>query len=436
MIRKQKHYMDILRRFAILVMVLGLGLGAACTPLAPPTYLVTANLANSTDIPLEKSLQIAYTGAANTATRLVASENMGFTYLQTANLSVTRGGTSIPNTDAYILQVISQPSAYVNQVPDGKISLAGDWGWMNAHSSDLFVLELQPTSLDDPTTIATPNLDPRRGSVSAWLTVEEEDDPVLPFSVAPGSSGCQLIPFVSPADCFDVQSIATLLLSGVTNGLRTAVDPSNGGPDPNPLVRATKMDSSISFVPNIVHSGMNNATRRVRGVGFIIRLSFDARAAGGTGAIGPLPVDVGTPYHRVTVLVPIAIHFEDDGTGQLLVTIDPVDLAGSLTASEMTPHIAVEVQNPLGTPIDNAAGQAIADTVTGVVTAQLSASGPLADLASGGLAAFFNLVRPTRALPANFDVVLIGGGSAQGVPETINLSGVPGASGPRLVFLE
>src|SRR5215510_7931167 len=80
----------------------------ACkNPLPAPTYTVTARLANSADVPHDDSLQIAYTGAASSTTRLVAKENMGFTFLQTAGLSLARGGTAVPGTDAYYLQVIS-----------------------------------------------------------------------------------------------------------------------------------------------------------------------------------------------------------------------------------------------------------------------------------------------------------------------------------------
>jgi hypothetical protein len=102
----------------------------------------------------------------------------------------------------------------------------------------------------------------------------------------------------------------------------------------------------------------------------------------------------------------------------------------------MPSHVAVEVRNPLGTPIDNTVGQAIASTAQSRLSALLSATGPLQNTASGFLAAFFNVVRPRNTLPANFDVVLVYCCDAEGVPGPIRLSPAPGASGPRLYFLE
>src|SRR5215510_8129822 len=132
---------------------------------------------------------------------------------------------------------------------------------------------------------------------------------------------------------------------------------------------------------------MNQDARRTRGIGFVIRLSFEARAQGSIVR----GQDVGTPYHQVTVLVPIAIHFEGDGTGQLQVTIDPFDLTGQI-GPEMPSHIAVEVRKPLGTPLDNSVGQVIAaSALASMRTSLLGAGG---GIASGFLSAFFNTVRP------------------------------------------
>src|SRR5262249_9214838 len=160
---------------------------------------------------------------------------------------------------------ISTPAAGVDQPADRTIVRTGDWDWINAHASGLFRLSLQPQSLGDPTTNTAPSLSPRRTTVSAWLAGVGEGDPSLPDFVAPGSPNCISM---SPTDCFDVQSIAMLLLNGMVSALHASVDPpAGGGPDPNLLVRAVGGDFSISFVPNVVHPGMNQDARRTRGIG-------------------------------------------------------------------------------------------------------------------------------------------------------------------------
>lgn len=398
-----------------------------CTsPVPPATFAVTAMLSNTPDTPRTETLHINYTQRVGSGTRLVSSENMGFTYLLDASLALQRQG--MPNTDAYYLQVISKPSAFVGDDSDSAVVLTGDWMWMDAHASDLFVLALQPTLISDPTSIAAPHLDPRRTSVSAWLAVVEEDDAVLPYFVAPGTPNCRRM---SPTDCFDVQSIAMSLLNGVERGLRAAADPPpGGGPDPDLRVRATGGAFTVSFIPNVIHSGLNRGSRRSRGFGLVFRLEFQVRAVGRIVS----GRDVGTPYHDVTALVPMAIHFEDDGTGQLAVTIDPLDLAASAAGAEMPARITVEVHKS-GTPVDEAVATAIADTARASLVESMSAEG-LSTLASGFFSAYFNLVRPARPLPSNFDVVLIGGGGIQGVPAPMRLSPTSGVVGPRLVFLE
>jgi hypothetical protein len=298
---------------------------------------------------------------------------------------------------------------------------------MDSHSSDFFALSLQASELSDPTSVTSPDLSPRRASASAWLATVDENDVFLPYFVAPGTPNCISM---SSTDCFDVQSIAMGFLSGATSSLKGMVDPpSGGGADPNEGARATSGGFSISFIPNLVDSGLNQGTRRVRGVGFVLHLSFDARAKG-SGAIG-------TPWHRVTVLFPIALYFEDDGTGQLAVSIDPFDFVGSTTHPPQMPnHVAIEITNPLGTPVDAAFGQVIAEMVLQSFVTSLATDASMAGIVGGTFASFFSLVRPTRPLPSNFDVVLILNSGVPGLPSAGGLSAGPRALGPRLVFLE
>ena len=395
------------------------------------TYNVAASFANTADVPMNETLNINYTGGAAAGTRLVFNEGMPFTYLQTVSLALTR--TGFPNTDAYVLQVMSEPSTYLtgDDPDDGTLARAGDWDFIGRRTSDIFALALQPSNVGDGMSVTT-NLDPRRTSVMAWLATIDENDFELPYFVAPGTAECATIPRPDgSADCLDVQTIAFALLDGMVDTLTKTVDPTNGGGDPNLLVRVRGTPSAVSWFPNLVNSALNDGTRRTRGIGFILQISFEARVEGRIIA----GQDVGTPYHPVTAYIPIGMHFEDDGEGGVRITMDPLDLPGT-SAAQMTSRIAVEVRNPIGTPVDEAAGNAIASAVLGTMTAAMgSPPAALVNTLSNLLGGFFNVRRPLRRFPPNFDVVLMADGG-QGTPASVILSRAPGASGPRLIFLE
>ena len=396
------------------------------------TYNVTASFANTADVPHNETLNINYTGGAAAGTRLVFNEGMPFTYLQTVSLTLTR--TGFPNTDAYVLQVMSEPSTYISDddPDDGTLARTGDWGFIGPRTSDIFALALQPSNVGDGMSV-TANLDPRRTSVMAWLATIDENDFELPYFVAPGSTNCTTIPRPDGStDCLDVQTIAFALLDGMVDTLTKTVDPpASGGSDPNLLVRVRGTPSAVSWFPNLVNSALNDGTRRTRGIGFILQVSFEARAEGRIIA----GQDVGTPYHPVTAYIPIGMHFEDDGEGGVRITMDPLDLPGT-PAAQMTSRIAVAVSNPVGSPVDQAAGNAIASSVLATMTAAMgSPPAALVNTLSNLLGGFFNARRPARRFPANFDVMLMADGG-QGTPQSVLLSRAPGASGPRLIFLE
>lgn len=414
-------------RLLPVLVVAVLSMGAKDCKVNPVNVTVKATLANSSDVAHTVPLTLVFPPEGR-GPRVVGTDNAGLTYLKDVSLEVSPVGIS---TETYYLQVFGKPSSYVTgEASDNTVVRVGDFSFIDTHTGSLIAFAHDVPNMSSRPRVATV-LDPRRASVSAWLARVQMDDKAVKWRVALTDPACRKI---SPTACFDMSNIASLLTSALDGAVRAKFDaPASGGADPDLRVRTAGGVRLVSYIPNIVPA-LDHPGRRVRGVGLVFRADLQARAEGSVVH----GVDLGTPYHDVSVWMPIAMLFESDGQNGLQMTFDPFDLVGS-TSGQMASHIAVEVHNPGPGPIASTVGNVIANLALNGMAGVLSSPPPSAvSLASGVLSGFFTGVRSGPVNP-DFDVALVptAGARTDGSPLDPGLvpssAGLPGVD---LVFLE
>lgn len=373
-------------------------LTAACAPLQvlPPSVVVEGRISGQDGahqaVP-DVVTTLTHDGTAAARTRY--SRGIAIQDVESARLAMT-ASTGLPFAEEWHLLHLSRAGQRPGTEPV-IVEFSSDPGFVRSHTGELAWLTVRKHDLALPsaTFSSFPQVSLRSGG-ALILSRVEDDDPVLPWtSTACGGLAtlpltATLRPLAAPggADCFDMQSLASLLLNQVAMAVTEAARTRN----------ARAVSHALAIVPHIATPATGGAPTPRPGVGFVYRTTLEPMA----GGVGLAPF-TGT----LTLSVPITWVFgRAPGSNTVQTALDPISVPLVDTVLGNGPRITVHA-------VDGSLSAAFAEQLrSGVLAAVIAAPIPTGP---GGvpinsfldLLLVLTVLENEPALPVDFSVLAL-----------------------------
>lgn len=359
--------------------LLALGLGCNGLNLQPQRVNATGTL-RGTDgtgaavAPI--TLNVTSRPGEQSAPRVVSRQG-GTQNVQAMDLSVER--TGIPMNETYFLLTITEPESLPSDDPVPAL-IGPQATFSKNNTGDMAVIRMRIDPIDAPlqdTFTAFPPAQLRLLATAALAKVEE-DDVVVPFSDA--------------SRPLDLSRLSQTLLDTVTQRVTAAVN-ANG----NVRLGGSGNDGDfrLHYVPHLIHRGLRQQGRNVKGFAFIFEATVEA-------------APVGIAMNTARIYIPVSFLFEPGpavGGGQLYeLMVDPFDFLGSNIAPENLDRIAVVSEGLFDEQIGQTIRSEIVNAISNTPADQLDTVEAQADLLGAAINSFRGGNRP---VPDNFDILVL-----------------------------
>ena len=329
-----------------------------------------------------------------TATRISYRRGIGIQHVQSVRLAAT-ASTGLPFSERWHLFHLTHDGQRPGSEPTF-VDFTGDPGWVRSHQGNLAWLTLRKDDIALPSsTFDNFPASTLRSGGSVTLARVEDDDPVLPWTstmcaataTLPLAATLRPLAAAGGGDCFDMQSLASLVLNQVALTVTDAARMQN----------ARALSHSLAIVPHIETAATGGGATRP-GIGFIYTTTLEPLVLG---------VGVGGFTGTLDLSVPITWVFGRLPPGNTVVTaLDPITAPVLGTVLGNGPRITVRA-------VEGSISSAVAEQLRAGVLAGITAA-PI-PTGPGGIpiASFLDLLLTLTvlgnqpALPANFSVLAV-----------------------------
>jgi hypothetical protein len=342
--------------------LLGL-VGCKTIKVLPPSAVVEGRISGQNGIhqPVEDVL-ISLRHDGTSAGRNVYRPDIPIQSVQSARLAMSVG-TGLPFPEQWHLLLLSRGNPRPGSDDRSPTEFTEDPGWVRSHTGELAWLSLRRDELALPGSYYELPATSLRSGGALVLSRVEDDDPILPWissdcvrlATLPLSATLRPLDVAGVGDCFDMQSIASLILNQLALTITEAVSA-------HPI-RA--VSHSVAIVPHITTPVDGRETRPA--IGFIYRTTLEplilGRGAGPLTGTATLSVPITWVFARVrgsleTRLDPITLTAVGNNTSRITVSAAPDSIASGF-ADQLRREVVNGISRmptptgPGGIPIDS-----------------------------------------------------------------------------------